>query len=200
MRPIAYRVAKISSLAPTIVSVILEPLNPTEPLRYRPTQYVNVSIDNRPTFPCSIANPPNHAGIIEFHFRTHAPLSFALGSTIFLEGPYGDWKRDPHRPCLLLAGGTGIAPFLSLMPPRPLLPEAEVKLYWGVRTPEDLYIKPQGVEFHPIISGWVHEAAISDLSGWQVFASGPLEMVQKAFVAFIQHGLEPKDFYSDMMR
>jgi benzoate/toluate 1,2-dioxygenase reductase subunit len=42
--------------------------------------------------------------------------SAAPGQAITIEGPYGSfYLRDPVRPMLFLAGGTGIAPFMSML-------------------------------------------------------------------------------------
>ena len=69
-----------------------------------------------------------------------------------------------------------------------------VEFYWGVRSRQDLYCLEQvsmwenemGIRFTPVLSrpdldwngrsGWVHEAVLADftdLTGFQVYASGP---------------------------
>lgn len=57
------------------------------------------------------------------------------GSTCWLKLPYGDFLFPPDEPLVLVAGGVGITPFLSLL--RQMLEEKseqEVMLYYGVRS------------------------------------------------------------------
>jgi NAD(P)H-flavin reductase len=82
-------------------------------------------------------------------------------------------------------------------------------LYWGVRRPEDLYLRelPErwarehaNFTFVPVISGLVHEkilADFADLAGYQVYACGSAGMVQAVHPAFTAHGLGPDDCFSD---
>ncbi|MFZ0547096.1 MAG: cytochrome b5 domain-containing protein [Candidatus Promineifilaceae bacterium] len=46
---------------------------------------------------------------------------------------------DPQRPIVMFAGGTGLAPFLSLLEARAAQNSAENWLFFGTRTPQDLY-------------------------------------------------------------
>ncbi|MCL4263968.1 MAG: hypothetical protein KJ069_12165 [Anaerolineae bacterium] len=46
---------------------------------------------------------------------------------------------DPQRPLVMLAGGTGLAPFLSLIAARAAQNGGENWLFFGTRTPQDLY-------------------------------------------------------------
>jgi CDP-4-dehydro-6-deoxyglucose reductase len=87
-----------------------------------------------------------------------------------------------------------------------------------VRTAEDFYLPPlqSGLTFNEtrIISqrqpgvvwkdrvGYAHEAVLQDyanLAHYQVYASGPSEMVLAAYKLFIRHGLPAEQFYSDML-
>lgn len=46
---------------------------------------------------------------------------------------------DPQQPVVLFAGGTGLAPFLSLLETRAAQHSGENWLFFGTRTPQDLY-------------------------------------------------------------
>ena len=94
-----------------------------------------------------------------------------------------------------------------------------VEMYWGVRTPEDLYDagqleawarEHQWLSFVPVMSGssegwagrrgWVHEAVLEDhpdLSGVAVYAAGPPPMIAAIQEAFPAHGLAPDRLYFD---
>ncbi len=191
----------------------------TIPVSCRPGQYVRLSVGTLSDIPCSVANVPDETGQLVFQLRTGILTEALSDYPIHVQvlGPFGRWTPDPQRPCLLLAGGTGIAPFFSLLPSL-LLTIPRVYLYWGVRKPDDLYYlerlkayELQGLIWIPVVShdtthwsgktGWVHEVAaqdIPDFTHWQVFASGPFDMVEQAFQQFTQQQLEPQYFYSDM--
>ncbi len=135
------------------------------------------------------------------------------------EGPFGNFflREDSERPAILMAGGTGFAPIKGILEhafhlgvTRPL------HLFWGGRAKQDLYLHDlvQGWEkahanfrYTPVLSapapddrwtgrgGWVHEAIISDypdLSGHEIYMSGPPPMINAAKQAFSTHGL-PED-------
>ncbi len=204
----AYRVARLDLLTPHIFSFELYPL--ADPLPFRAGQYVLIN----GTFPCSVASAPEDSGAITFHLRTGPtwPASACLQQAwkqqtpLLLQGPLGSWHYDPQRPCLLLAGGTGITPFLSLLAGTLNLPCTW--LYWGVRTFDDLYAQETlnhyhslGLHWKPVLHSWTYEAALAELrpiAAYQVFVSGPLEMVEGAYQALTQAHLAPQDFYSDM--
>lgn len=138
-----------------------------------------------------------------------------------LEGPLGTFfVRDSDRPMLMMAGGTGFAPLKAMM--EDLLAEGldrPVHLYWGARRLEDLYLHDlpkqwaaghELIEYTPVLSepgadwqgrtGLVHEALLADhpdLSGHDVYMSGPPAMIDAARHAFTEeHGLpEDRLFY-----
>lgn len=139
-------------------------------------------------------------------------------------GPFGKsyLHLEPQVPLVLIAGGTGFAPIKAML--EELVRQqyqAPIYFYWGARTVADLYMKniPEEVKqvlpnFHyiPVLSaapvsdnwrgrtGLVHEAVLTDhpeLSDCRVYASGPPEMVYAAQRAFISHGLEKANMFSD---
>jgi ferredoxin-NADP reductase len=93
----------------------------------------------------SITSPPG-ASYLEFILRLRdtpykrALASMPLGAPLLIEGPYDDLKLDPRtgRALIFIAGGIGIAPFLSV-----LREAAEAKralnatLFYSNRRPED---------------------------------------------------------------
>lgn len=137
-----------------------------------------------------------------------------------LEGPLGTFfvRHDkPQRPMIMMGGGTGFAPLKSMI--EDLLEHNEsrpVHLYWGVRTADELYLddlprnwaaehshidyhcsisEPSGPERDDCYKGLVHEAVLHDhpdLSGFDVYMSGPPAMIETARKAFEKAGL-PED-------
>jgi CDP-4-dehydro-6-deoxyglucose reductase len=123
---------------------------------------------------------------------------------------------------IFMAGGTGFAPvkaivehFLALGTRRPM------RLYWGARSLGDLYLRPLAerwareapvLSFHPVLSdpeqaaaaglraGLVHEAVLEDqpdLSGHEVYMSGPPAMIDAGRRLFAEAGLPDERLYFD---
>ena len=141
-----------------------------------------------------------------------------------IQGPFGTFilRDTPGRPSVLVAGGTGIAPIKSMLEKiRESGCDRDLHLYWGVRTRNDLYIDStlrqyaeeiDCLSYTPVLSGpgidadwsgatgWVHEAVMSDfsdLSGMDVYASGPPQLIDAIKLSYPGIGLEPGHFYFD---
>jgi len=141
-----------------------------------------------------------------------------------IEGPHGSFhlRTDSDRPILLIGGGTGFAPLKGII--EQIIEEGIVRpinIYWGVRAKEDLYhdalaqgwaFKYEHINYTPVLSepkaednwdgrtGFVHEAVVADfadLSGYDVYMSGPPPMINAAKEAFIEKNLPADQLYSD---
>ncbi|NIM70266.1 MAG: 2Fe-2S iron-sulfur cluster binding domain-containing protein [Xanthomonadales bacterium] len=140
-----------------------------------------------------------------------------------VEGPLGTFfvRHDEARPMIMMAGGTGFAPLKSMI--EDLLEAGDrrsIHLFWGARTAEELYLhdlpgtwaaKHAHIRYRAALSeagadapagcfrGLVHEAVLQaypDLSGHDVYMSGPPAMIDEARHAFFEHGLpESRLFY-----
>ncbi len=147
------------------------------------------------------------------------------GSPVLLSGPHGTFVPDPHRtgPVLLLAAGSGLAPARALAealqrerPPRP------VTLFFSARTGQDTieherwqteartsrnfrYLVALTREPGVADSRRIPERladALGDLTGWEVFVSGPPGFVIGCSTAARVLGAEPEAihleaFFSD---
>jgi len=74
------------------------------------------------------------------------------GDSLTVHGPYGRFTlRDPAKPVLFCATGTGIAPCRAFYRS---VPGLDLTLLHGVRTPQDLYFRDQwsGITYHPFCS------------------------------------------------
>ena len=140
------------------------------------------------------------------------------------EGPLGSFylREESQRPAILMAGGTGFAPLKSMVEHavasrnhRPL------HIFWGVRARRDLYLADLArgwaehhdwIEFTPVLSdpapedewdgatGFVHEAVTArypDLSGHEVYMSGPPPMIEAGRSAFRAAGLPGDALFFD---
>jgi NAD(P)H-flavin reductase/ferredoxin len=156
-------------------------------------------------------------------YTTHVFERMRAGDTIEFEGPIGRFTlHDGDRPLLFIAGATGFAPVKSIVEDalrrgirRPMW------LYWGVRERSDLYLaalaerwQREHDHFHfvPVLSalpdddpwpgrrGLVHEALLHDfpdMTGFEVYACGSVQMVEAAVPAFVAQGLDEHFCHSD---
>lgn len=146
------------------------------------------------------------------------------GDTLRIEGPLGTFvpREDSERPIVFMAGGTGFAPvkavlehFLALGTRR------SIDVYWGARSAADIYQRElaerwanvaPNVRFHAVLSdpeqaqrsgmraGLVHEAVLedhADLSGHDVYMSGPPAMIDAGRKLFADAGLPENRLYYD---
>ncbi|MUU71505.1 benzoate 1,2-dioxygenase electron transfer component BenC [Pseudarthrobacter sp. GA104] len=129
------------------ISFSLEVQN-REALAFLPGQYVNIKVpgtDAERSY--SFSNGPDvekasfmvritRQGAMSEYLRDRA----AVGDSIAFTGPYGSFfLREPKRPLLLLAGGTGLAPLLAILEKLSQNPPATpVHLIYGVTRESDI--------------------------------------------------------------
>jgi len=222
-------VAQMERLSPDVMRVMLQ-LPAGQRLLFAAGQYINILLDDGQRRAFSFANRPGASDQIELHVRlvpggrwtTHVFDGMKPGDNVRFEGPLGQFTlRESQHPILFIAGATGFAPIKSIVEDafargvqRPM------RLYWGVRQPQDLYMLQQAEQWQrehdnftvvPVVSeptpedGWsgrtglVHEAMLADfpsLSGNEVYLCGSVRMVETAVPAFIAHGLDESFCFS----
>ena len=139
-----------------------------------------------------------------------------------LQGPLGSFflRTESALPVIFLAGGTGFAPIKAIIENALTGPSRrEMHLYRGVRSERDLYLPDLPREwarsvprfrYIPVLSepesgwsgrtGFVHEAVLADfpdLSGYEVYASGPPLMVRATRECFPERGLDLERLFYD---
>ena len=141
-----------------------------------------------------------------------------------IEGPLGSYylREDSPRPIILVGGGTGFAPLKGMLEHVFHVGiERPIHLFCGVRARRDLYMDEMAsawakqhanLKYTPVLSapmqgddwhgetGFVHEAIVEqypDLSGFDVYLSGPPPMIRAGMDAFYAHGLPQSQIYSD---
>jgi benzoate/toluate 1,2-dioxygenase reductase component len=115
--------AAVEQLSPSTIHFSVD-LDDPAALDFLPGQYVNVAVPGTgQSRPYSFSSAPGAArasfvvrnvpgGLMSGYLTGRA----APGQAISFSGPYGSFYLRPvERPLLLLAGGTGIAPFLSML-------------------------------------------------------------------------------------
>lgn len=150
----------------------------------------------------------------------------AMGEKALLriEAPLGTFilREDSDRPWLLVGGGTGFAPLKSMIEHAIASEDSRpMHLFRGVRAVRDLYMAdlPEqwaaehgNIQNTPVLSdpmeednwegatGWVHDAVVAaypDLSGFDIYISGPPVMVDACRDAFLKHGATMDHMFSD---
>jgi CDP-4-dehydro-6-deoxyglucose reductase len=120
-----------------------------EEFRFEEGQYLDIMLPGGRRRSFSIASPPHASRLLELHVRRVAGGEFseplfnedARGGLLRIEGPLGQFVYRPGAaPMLMVGGGTGLAPLLSIL--RHVVEngiQREMTLYWGVRGERDLY-------------------------------------------------------------
>ena len=142
-----------------------------------------------------------------------------------LEGPLGTFfvrNDQPDRPMIMMGGGTGFAPLKSMI--EYLLHRKHhrpIHLYWGAANLAELYLHELAsgwaaeyshITYTPVLSepedrdswsgktGFVHQAVLENypnLSGHDVYMSGPPIMIDVARHAFMDAGVAERRLYYD---
>lgn len=145
-----------------------------------------------------------------------------IGDRLRIEGPLGTFvpREDSERPMVFMAGGTGFAPIKAIVEHFMALgTQRSMQVYWGARSAADIYLRSlaerwaresPNLQFHPIVSdpgqaadlrrGLVHEAVLQDhpdLSGHEVYMSGPPAMIHAGHQLFLDAGLPESRLYHD---
>ena len=157
------------------------------------------------------------------HFTPRVFDSMKERDLLRFEGPFGTYflQSEPEKPIIMIAGGTGFSPVKGLMEQAmEQSPDFNIHLFWGARDKQDLYMndlvedwlsKYPGVQYTPVLSdstdsdwqgetGFVHEAVCrgyDDVSGYDVYASGPPIMVDSVRDSLKEKGLDLGRFYFD---
>lgn len=232
IRKMPTRVQSITRAAPDVAIVTLQ-LPANEALAYRAGQYVEFLLKDGKRRAYSIACAPSLERPLELHIRHMAGGLFTehvFGAMkerdiLRFEGPLGTFflREESNKPIVLLASGTGFAPVKALVEHLMHLKSTRpVRLYWGGRRPQDLYMDElcqawtttmPDFAYVPVVSdalpedawsgrtGFVHAAVmqdIPDLSGYQVYACGAPLMVDAARTEYVaQCGLPADEFFAD---
>jgi CDP-4-dehydro-6-deoxyglucose reductase len=141
-----------------------------------------------------------------------------------IEGPLGSYflREDSNRPIILMGGGTGFAPLKGMLEHMFYTDsERPIHLFCGVRSKRDLYMDEMlqqwlkqhtNLKYTAVLSepmeeddwrgetGFVHESVVKhypDLSGFDVYLSGPPPMVKAGMDLFYEKGLPETQIYSD---
>jgi ferredoxin-NADP reductase/ferredoxin len=217
-------VEAVEPLTHDITRLVLRVLTP-EDFSFLPGQYIDLWVpgveDGSARRSFSLANLPGD-GRIELMIKRYpgGRLSGMLDSHIQaglemrFTGPYGVFHlRRADRPILMIAGGSGMAPILSVL--RQLAAEGcrrPVRFFYGARSDRDLFhmeeIAALGKQledfrFEPVVGGFVHERVDEflrrgELAQPDVYMCGPPPMLEAAEPMLIDaHGIDEQRIFQD---
>ena len=219
-------VAAIEDLTHDIKRLLLRP---AKPVAFSPGQYVQLQFTPEHVRPYSMAGLGGD-GLFEFHVRRvpdgrvtgYIAQELKVGDSVKLSGPLGSaYLRRKHTgPMLCVAGGTGLAPVLAIL--RGAVAQRMtnlVHLYFGVRSPRDVYGLPwleqlkrehAGLSVHVVVAaggdpakhrcGLVTDAIEQDhgdLTGWRAYLCGSPPMVEATTVVARRLGIAAGHIHAD---
>lgn len=205
-------------------------LRPNKPLEFSPGQYAQLQ------FGPGLARPYSMAGLardaeLEFHVRrvpggrvtAHIFEQLRVGDAVRVSGPLGTaYLRTRHPgPMLCAAGGTGLAPILSILRGAIAADLMQpIHLYLGVRAEADVYgldelrelqARHPGLKVQVVVvagparEGWraglITDAIRADwpggLEGWRAYLCGSPPMVEAVTQLVRARGLAPEQIHAD---
>lgn len=201
----------------------------SKPLEYSPGQYATLQFSPEHIRPYSMAGLAED-GELEFHVRVvpdgrvsgYVNSELKAGDAVRVSGPLGTaYLRRKHQgPILCIAGGTGLAPVLSIV--RGALVGGmnnPIHIYFGVRSADDIYMadvltqmaaQHSQVKVHFVVAsgpvkaglraGLVTDAVAQDwqnLEGFRAYVCGAPPMVEAAVMQLTGKGLPAEHIYAD---
>jgi propane monooxygenase reductase component len=224
-------VGAIQYLTHDIVDLTLGLIEPPR-ISFKAGQYVDVLVPGTTeTRSYSMANPPSRDGEVELMvklmpgglFSEYLRGQLGVSDRLTLEGPYGSFHlRETGRPALFIAGGSGMAPMLSLL--RDINEKHDpraVTFFYGARGRRDLchLAELSGFEkqlacfrFVPALSEPAPEDAwqgatglitdvltrqVPDARGMEAYLCGPSAMIDAALAVLVRLGVSERDIHYD---
>ena len=218
------RLTELTRLSPTTMALTLEIPNRDE-LAFLPGQYVNIAVpgsDESRSY--SFSNAPDEKALTFLMkltpggvMSTYLTERAQVGDELTFTGPNGSFfLRETQRPVLLLAGGTGLAPILSILRTMRAGTGRPVHVIYGVSTDQDLVeldtLERLAKEVENLTwqhcvadpaSSATHKGYVTSLIEPEhlydgevaVYLCGPPPMVEAVRKHFADQGVEPAGFY-----
>lgn len=199
---------------------------------FEPGQFMEIEIpgsDERR--PYSLANTSNWEGRLEFlirlqpggRFSTHLRERAQVGEPLVVHGPMGGFgiREGSFRPRWFVAGGTGVAPMLSMLRRMADFQEMQdARLFFGVNQENELFLNDELDElkaqlpqldvdlcvwkpqqdwdgFHGTPADALSAALANTASQPDIYVCGPPALIRAAEQIAIDSGLPPEQFESE---
>lgn len=216
---------ELTRLSTTTIRLTVEIPNRGE-LAFLPGQYVNIEVPGtgqRRSY--SFSNAPHEQRLTFLVKLTsggvmseYLDIRAAVGDSITFTGPHGSFfLREADRPVLLVAGGTGLAPILSMLRTmRETGNPRKAHLIYGVKTDDDVVLLDEIAEIASTLTGftWAHCVSAPDSVAAHrgrvmslinpeqlyhgdvaIYLCGPPAMVESVRTHINSTGIEPTGFY-----
>jgi benzoate/toluate 1,2-dioxygenase reductase component len=219
------QLSAVERLSDTTIAFTLR-VDPAARLSFLPGQYVSIAVPETDQKRSYSFSSPTDSHEVSFLIRdipagrmsTYLRERAAVGSRMEFTGPSGAfYLRDINRPVLLLAGGTGLAPFLSMLDKIAREGTAHpIHMVYGVTNDPDLVGVGQLEAFASQIPNFTFTCCIANevstypnkgyvtryvepahLNGGEVdiYLCGPPPMVEAVRKWLADHGVAPSNFY-----
>ena len=213
----------VSRLSPTTLGLALRP---SQPITFLPGQYVNIDVpgtSQRRSYSFSSAPGADTATFLVRDIPGGTMTAFLTeradpGTEVTLTGPVGAfYLREVRRPVLMLAGGTGLAPFLAMLERLAATgSDHPVHMVYGVTSDPDLVEVGRLEAFAARLPGFTFGTCVADdasahpLKGYvtkhiarehvndgdvDVYLCGPPAMVEAVRAHFAAERLTPASFH-----
>lgn len=224
-------VENVTELTHDIRGILLRLMKPQQ-IEFKAGQYIDLLIPGTDEWRSySMANPPSRNGAVEIMiklmpggvFSSYVEQQLKSGDRLTIQGPYGNfYLRDTQREAIFIAGGSGMAPILSLLRDMAQRNHSRaVTYFYGARTRRDLFLLDElhGFEqqlpyfrFVPALSepqaddAWSGETGlitevvkrlVADGKNREAYMCGPTVMIDAAIVTLQRLGMDEKDIFYD---
>lgn len=220
--------SEVIQLSPTALSFVVSG-DGIRALQFLPGQYAKILVPGTDEFRAysfsSMVNETN--GLVSFLMRVvpdglmsgYMTRKGVVGDSVCLRGPFGSfYLREVERPVLMLAGGTGLAPFLAMLEKIQLEgSDYPIHMVYGVTQEVDLVGLDKLKAFAAAISNFTFSACVasSECGEWpqkgyvthyiepehlndgdvDIYLCGPPPMVDAVSSFMQQKGIRPANFY-----
>ncbi|MGZ6709986.1 MAG: MmoB/DmpM family protein [Solirubrobacteraceae bacterium] len=202
--PIGERTARVAAVADLTAEIVAVTLSVQEEFTWVPGQHVDLHVAGA-TRSFSIANLPGEHRI-ELIIRRYPGgrvsslfgTEIVAGSEVRLTGPYGALRlRDPARPIVMVAGGSGLGPVLALLRELAGRNASPPRLYFAAHEPF-LLDEIRGLGCEPTLVRGRGLADALDVEGdHDVYMCGPPGLIDAAQAALTARGVDPARIFTD---
>jgi propane monooxygenase reductase subunit len=224
--------SKVEELTHDIVRIAIDL---DQPMKFWAGQFADITLNwARITRSFSMGNPPSEPRRLEFIIKKYPGGAFStaianakVGDSVTVVGPYGTcFRREDHDgPMILVGGGSGMAPLLSILRDQAESGETRpVRFFYGARSRKDLFelerfaaleASMPDFKFIPALSepepgdGWTgetgfihdvlrrHLMALDDAENADAYSCGPPPMIDAAIPVLQIADLDPARIHFD---